>query len=172
MYSVGDKVVHPGYGPGIIKGIERRQVIGEAKDYYIIDILTGDATLMTPVAQAANVGLRPAISDSSVERLFQLLSEVPTELSGDFRERQEEVDERLREGDIFVTASVLRDMAWYSQGSDLTKRDAQLMQRAEELVAGELALVQGIDMQAAVEHLRDFMAKATKVPEEEAIISE
>ena len=172
MYSVGDKVVHPGYGPGVIKGIERRQVIGEAKDYYIIEILTGDATLMTPVAQAANVGLRPAISDDSVERLFQLLTEIPRELSGDFRERQEEVDERLREGDIFVTATVLRDMAWYSQTNDLTKRDAQLVQRAEDLVAGELALVRGTDVQEALDHLRDFLAETTQVPEEEADIAD
>jgi CarD family transcriptional regulator len=172
MYSVGDKVVHPGYGPGIIKGIERRQVIGEAKDYYIIDILTGDATLMTPVGQADNVGLRPAISDDSVERLFRLLSDAPRELSSDFRERQEEVDERLKEGDIFVTATVLRDMAWYSQGSDLTKRDTQLMQRAEDLVAGELALVRGTDVQGALDFLRDFLAKTTQAPEEEPAASE
>lgn len=166
MYSVGDKVVHPGYGPGIIKGIERRQVIGEAKDYYIIEILTSDATLMTPVAQADNVGLRAAIDDESVERLFQLLAEPPTTLSGDFRERQDEVDGRLKDGDLFVTATVLRDMTWYGQTSGLTKRDTQLFQRAEELIAGELALVNDMDMPEALEYLRNRMSQIVQDAEE------
>ncbi len=71
MFSVGDKVVHPGYGPGVITGVERRKVIGEAKRYYVIDMLAGGTTLMTPVAQAENVGLRPAINDKQIEHLLR-----------------------------------------------------------------------------------------------------
>jgi CarD family transcriptional regulator len=166
MYSVGDKVVHPGYGPGVIKGIERRQVIGEEKDYYIIEILTGDATLMTPVAQADRVGLRPAMGDASIKRLLELLSEAPDTLSEDFRERQLDIDERLKEGDVFVTAGVMRDMMWYSHFNDLTKRDVQLMQRAEEMVAGELALARGIEVKEALENMQAILQEAINDQEE------
>jgi CarD family transcriptional regulator len=167
MYAVGDKVVHPGYGPGVIKGIERRQVIEEAKDYYIIEIIANGATLMTPVAQADKVGLRLAIGDASVKRLFALLSEAPDHLSDDFRERQFVVDERLKESDIFVTAEVIRDMAWYGHVNDLTKRDTQLLQRAEELVAGELALAQGIEIEEALQQMESVLAEAMSDDEEE-----
>jgi CarD family transcriptional regulator len=160
MYAVGDKVVHPGYGPGVIKGIERRQVIGEEKDYYIIEILTGDATLMTPVAQADKVGLRPALGDASVRRVLEVLSEAPDSLSENFRERQLDIDERLKEGDVFVTARIMRDMAWYSHSNDLTKRDVQLMQRAEEIVAGELALAKGIEVKEALEDMQAILEDA------------
>jgi CarD family transcriptional regulator len=166
MYSVGDKVVHPGYGPGVIKGIERRQVIGEEKDYYIIEILTGDATLMTPVAQADRVGLRPAMGDASIKRLLELLSEAPDTLSEDFRERQLDIDERLKEGDVFVTAGVMRDMTWYSHFNDLTKRDVQLMQRAEDMVAGELALAKGIEVKEALENMQAILQEAINDQEE------
>jgi CarD family transcriptional regulator len=160
MYSAGDKVVHPGYGPGVINGIERRQMLGEAKQYYVIDMLAGSGTLMTPVAKAGEIGLRPAISNASFKRLFHLLTETPDALSEDFRERQADVEGRLKGGDIFVTAGVMRDLAWYGQTQGLTKRDLQLMQRAEELVAGEWALVEEIEVKEAINQVQAIVEAA------------
>jgi len=162
MYSVGDKVVHPGYGPGIITDVERRQVIGEAKRYYVIDMQSGGGTLMTPVAKADDVGLRPAVSPASLEELLHSLTETPRILSGDFKERQTEIEERLRIGDVFITAEALRDLAWHGQRHNLTKRDTQLKQRAEELVAGEVALVKEIELKAALEQVQAILAEAVR----------
>ena len=166
MFSVGDKVVHPGYGPGVITDIERRQVIGEAKRYYVIDMLAGGTTLMTPVAQSDNVGLRSAISDEQIEQLLHVLTEAPAALPSDFRERQADVEERLREGDVYVSAEVARDLTWFGQGRGLTKRDTQLLQRAEELVGGELALVRELDLKEAIAQLEAIMAGVIREQEE------
>jgi CarD family transcriptional regulator len=160
MYSTGDKVVHPGYGPGVIKGIERREMLGEAKQYYIIDMQSGSGTLMTPVAQADKIGLRPAINDASINRLLRSLSDTPCTLSEDFRERQTEIEERLKEGDIFEAARVLRDMAWYEQIHGLTKRDTQLKQRAEDVVAAEMALVEDVEIKDAGDRLQTALDEA------------
>lgn len=162
MYSVGDKVVHPGYGPGVIRDVERRQVIGEAKRYYVIDMQAGGGTLMTPVAGADEVGLRPAISHASLKRLFRSLTQPPRALSEDFRERQTEVEEQLKTGDVFETARVLRDLAWHGQDYGLTKRDMQLMQRAEELVAGEVALVKDIEVKTALDEVQAILSEAMR----------
>lgn len=162
MYSVGDKVVHPGYGPGVIKSIERRQVIGEAKQYYVIDMLTGGGTLMTPVAKADKVGLRLAIGDRAIARLLRSLTGTPGTLSNDFRERQIEIEERLRAGDIFAIAELVRDLAWHDQVHRLTKRDQQLMQRGEELIAGELALIKGIEIKDAINQIQTILAEAVR----------
>ena len=162
MYSVGDKVVHPGYGPGVIRDVERRQVIGEAKRYYVIDMQAGGGTLMTPVAGADEVGLRPAISHASLKRLFRSLTQPPRALSEDFRERQTEVEEQLKTGDVFETARVLRDLAWHGQDHGLTKRDTQLMQRAEELVAGEVALVKEIEVKTALDEVQAILSEAMR----------
>jgi len=153
MFTAGDKVVHPGHGPGIITGIERRQMLGEEKQYYVIDMLASGGTLMTPVEKAGDIGLRSAIGDASVKRLLKSLTEAPTLLPGDFRERQAAIEERLRPGDVFATAHVIRDLAWYGKTQGLTKRDSQLMQRAEELVAGELALIEGVEIKEALSRL-------------------
>lgn len=162
MYSVGDKVVHPGYGPGVIRDIERRQVIGKAKRYYVIDMQAGAGTLMTPVAGADDVGLRPAINNAQVNRLLKSLEDPPRALSEDFRERQTEVEEQLKLGDVFLTATLLRDLTWHGQDHGLTKRDMQLVQRAEELVGGELALVRDIDVKEAIEQVQAILAEAIR----------
>jgi CarD family transcriptional regulator len=166
MFTTGDKVVHPGHGPGVIRGIERRRMLGEEKQYYIIDMVAGSGTLMTPVAKADEIGLRPAISNVSVKRLLNELAEEPATLPNDFRERQNDVEERLKEGDVFVVARVIRDLAWYGQNQGLTKRDSQLMQRAEELVAGELALVKGIEIKEALDQVQAVMETAITGQEE------
>lgn len=119
---------------------------------------------MTPVAGASDVGLRPAISNSSVEQLFRSMAEAPRTLSGDFRERQTEVEERLAGGDIFAAAEVLRDLAWHNEARGLTKRDMQLMQRAEELVAGEIALVRDIEVKVALSQVQAALAEAVREP--------
>lgn len=160
MYSPGDKVVHPGYGPGVILSIEHRQMLGEEKQYYIIEMLSGGGTLMTPVANADAIGLRPAITPVRVDKLFQLFWETPGALSEDFRERQLDIEERLKTGDIFVTAKVIRDLTWYGQVQGLTKRDTQLVQRAEELVAMELALIRDSEIAEAAEQLQSVVAEA------------
>lgn len=157
MYAAGDKVVHPGYGPGVIIGIERRQMLGEEKQYYVIEMLAGSGTLMTPVARADEIGLRPAMNNASLEQLFQLLADTPETLSEDFRERQAAIEERLKVGDVFVTAGAMRDLAWYGQTHGLTKRDLQFMQRAEELVAGEVALVKEIETKDAITRVQELM---------------
>jgi CarD family transcriptional regulator len=162
MFSVGDKVVHPGYGPGIITAIEHRQVIGEAKRYYVIDMLIGGTTLMTPVAQSDKVGLRRALDDAGVEKLLDSLAEPPDTLVNDFRERQTDIEERLKETDIFAATKVVRDMSWFGRLHGLTKRDTQLLQRAEELVGGELALVRGLDIKEAVDQVQAVMADAMR----------
>ncbi len=160
MFETGDKVVHPGHGPGVITGIERRQMLGEEKQYYVIKILTGGGTLMTPVDRATEIGLRSTISNASVKRLLKSLSDQPEELPDDFRERQAAIEERLREGDVFSTALVVRDLAWYGQTRSLTKRDQQLMQQAEELIAAELALIEDIEVKEALEHLQTLVEAA------------
>jgi CarD family transcriptional regulator len=137
-------------------------MIGEPKRYYVIDMQDGGATLMTPVAKADEVGLRLAISKASIKKLFQSLSESPHTLSEDFKERQTEIEEQLKTGDIYVTAKVLRDLAWHGREHNLTKRDTELLQRAEDLIASEVALVEGTDVKVAIEQLQATLAEAVR----------
>lgn len=162
MFNTGDKVVHPGYGPGVITGIERREMMGEEKQYYVIELLAGGGTLMTPVANASEIGLRPAISKTAAKRLLESLTEEPGHLPNDFRERQTDVEERLKDGDIHETISVIRDLAEYERNNGLTKRDTQLMQQAEELVAGEVALVRDVEIKEALTEIQNVVEKAVR----------
>jgi RNA polymerase-interacting CarD/CdnL/TRCF family regulator len=82
----------------------------------------------------------------------------------DFRERQTEVEEQLRIGDVFNSTRVLRDLVWHGHDHGLTKRDMQLVQRAEELVGGEVALVRDLDVKAAIDEIQAVLAEAMSEP--------
>ena len=158
MYSVGDKVVHPSYGPGIITGVERRQVVGDPKEYYVIQMLTEGGTLMTPVARADELGLRRAIDRQTLDGLLELMHTPPATLSSDFRERQANIEERLKGADLEAAVEVMRDLAWHDELHRLTERDSKLLQRAEVLLAGEMALIEDIEIDEARGRLQARMA--------------
>lgn len=160
MYAVGDKVVHPGYGPGVVTAVEKRQLIGEAQQYYVIDMLSGGGTLRTPVSQAEKIGLRLAISQASVDKLLAVLTQPPRTLPKDFRERQSEAEDRLKGGDLFAIVQVVRDLAWYDRVHGMTRRDTRLMQQAEDLLAAELALVKDIGMKEALDQIHTAVSDA------------
>ncbi len=162
MFAVGDKVVHPNYGPGVIVAIERRQALQQEKRYYVIDMLAGGGTLMTPVRQADKVGLRLAMNGASIQQILEALTAAPRALPADFRERQTVIQERLKEGNVFEAADVIRDLAWHDEIHGLTKRDAQLKQRAEELLASELALVKGIEIKTALEEVQHIVTESVR----------
>jgi CarD family transcriptional regulator len=159
MYSVGDKIVHPSYGPGIITAVEHRQVVGDPKEYYVIEMLAEEGTLMTPVARADDIGLRLALEQDELEKLLVLLDTPPTTLSVDFRERQADIEERLKGADLLAAIEVIRDLAWHDELHRLTERDNKLMQRAEILLAGEIALIEDIDVDQARSRLQARMSE-------------
>jgi CarD family transcriptional regulator len=167
MYSVGDKVVHPGYGPGIITGVERRQVVGDPKDYYVIQMLAEGGTLMTPVARADELGLRRALDRQALDHLLELMHTPPATLSSDFRERQANIEERLKGADLEAAVEVMRDLVWHDEVHRLTERDSKLLQRAEVLLAGEMALIEDIDIDQARSRLQARMAKIVATEGEE-----
>jgi RNA polymerase-interacting CarD/CdnL/TRCF family regulator len=121
---------------------------------------TGGGTLMTPVAGADNVGLRAAVSLTKIKRLYKILAAPPQILASDFRERQEEIEERLKQSDVSVVTEVIRDLGWHEASHGLTKRDAQLKQRAEELLASEVALVKEIEQKEALEEIQAIVGEA------------
>lgn len=147
MFSIGDKVVHPLYGAGTVVSIDRKQINLQCQAYYIIELLTMQGTLMVPVERADQVGLRYPVE--KVETVIQILQSEPANLPNDHRERQDAIWSTIRTGDTVKISEVVRNLAWRDRESKLTAADAQLFQRAQEFLAGELALCQGVELEIA-----------------------
>ncbi|MEA3459733.1 MAG: CarD family transcriptional regulator [Chloroflexota bacterium] len=153
-FEIGNKVVHPYHGAGTIVGIKREKFPEESKQYYIIDLIAYDITLLIPVDSADEIGLRHACKATAVPHIMDILRASPDRLPDDYRERQALVKEKMEGGDAESMAEVVCALAWHRQENKLTKVDARLYERALTFLAGELALIKGITLKEAKRRLR------------------
>lgn len=152
-FKIGDKVVHPYHGAGMVIDIEEKEFLEEFKRYYVIDLIAYERTLMIPIENAHEIGLRQAFKATAIPHIMDILRAPPERLPGNYRKRQAWIKEKMEEGDVESITEVLRDLVWYRREDRLTKIDARLYERAQMLLAGELALAEGIKLKEAKERL-------------------
>lgn len=166
MFKVGDAIVHPVRGAGVVVCVEERQWRGDSAPYYRIKLLGHPGTsLMIPVRVAETVGLRLAIASSELKRVWRVLRADPNTLPTEHNERYQVVDERLHIGDVFQVAGVVRDMAWRKQREGkLTTRGKQMYEEGIKLLAGEVAAAQDVALIDAEIQIRDRLSKVVSLP--------
>jgi len=149
QFSVGDKVVHPHYGPGQIASVGWWELVDGAKCYYVIDIPGRGLTVRVPVLKAGEVGMRLAMSQSRLPRVLCMLRGKPHPLPEDYRERQEQISAQLKTGGVIQLAKMVRDLTWHRELAHLTKKDSDYLKQGRELLAAEMALASGDDVSHA-----------------------
>ncbi len=149
QFKLGDAVVHPTRGAGVVTGFKRFNNREGEMEYYKIKLLDAAGTrLMIPVAQAEETGLRPATPHSRLEAVWDVLEEEPQSLTSNHRSRQRELQDRLETGDILQVAEAVRDIAWRRRETEgLTVNGQRLYNQALRLLASEIAASEGIDVE-------------------------
>ncbi|GAB4479070.1 MAG: hypothetical protein Kow00124_24240 [Anaerolineae bacterium] len=150
-FAVGSPVAHPERGAGTIERIVSLEMNGSRTRYYSIDLISGSGTLLVPVDQADEVGLR-LVTDSR-GAIREAFSQPPHTLEDDHRTRQAEILGQIQAGDPLSVASALRDLAWRQHTGHLTVRDCKLMERARDVLADEMAVALGIPREEAAARL-------------------
>jgi CarD family transcriptional regulator len=166
MFEVGDKIVHPAHGAGVIAAIEQKEVLDEFSRYYIIELAAHDMRLMVPVRMAEEIGLRSVAGEKRSYEILVMLESAPDELPDDFKKRQAHLMERLREGDAMTLAAVVRDMARRSIEKTYSPTEARLYEQARNMLGGELALALGMELEHALERIEALTVGAAKVAQE------
>lgn len=152
MFAVGDTVVHPSYGAGVVVNIRALHTLGrDGKRYYSIRLLSQpETTVMVPLEDEEKAGLRLPMGRARLERLWTILRGDPTELPSDYNKRYVMLKEKVETGDMLEIARVLRDLAWRREARrSLTTRGKRLYETGMELLASEVAGAQGRDYDAA-----------------------
>jgi CarD family transcriptional regulator len=150
-FQVGDTVIHPHYGAGVITEIQERHSLGPSKSYYSIELL-GDpqTTVMVALGKEESVGLRAPIPKTRLSRLWRILRGRPDSLPEEHKKRYAVIEGKLQEGDLFQIAEAVRDLAWYQEEKrPLTKVGQRLYETGLGFMASELAGVQGSDVETA-----------------------
>jgi CarD family transcriptional regulator len=149
MFDVGDKVVHPIHGAGLVMGIKKQDLLEQYHRYYVIDLAVDDRTLMIPVSNAEEIGLRSISQQAALSQVWHTLGAAAKRLLDDYRERQERIQEKLKTGDVIRVAEVIRDLSALKREDHLTSFDTRLLERAQQFLACEVALVEGVQISEA-----------------------
>ncbi len=163
MFQVGDKVVHPTHGAGIVSGIEERQLVDEFSRYYVISLAATDMTLMIPVRTAEKIGLRPVARPAQVAAIYETLGSRPSELINDFKQRQAILAERLKSGDILDVAQVVRDLHWRDVQSPLSPTESRQLESAKQQLASELSLAEDIGVEQAMARIDALLQQSAEL---------
>ena len=140
-FKVGQKVVYPNHGIGTIEQIEQKQIGASLLPFYTLRLAATNSVVLVPVSNADEVGLRSPISTGECEMLVKHLSDDFTGAASDWKDRFKEFTEKMRSGDIFEVAQVLKNLTFLSHSKSLSFREQRMLERARYLVISELAAV-------------------------------
>ncbi|HVF89445.1 MAG TPA: CarD family transcriptional regulator [Blastocatellia bacterium] len=140
-FKVGEKVVYPNHGIGVIESITTSVIAGAQNSFYLLRLKATESTVMVPVANAMDIGLRSLIKSNQCEMLLSALSADFTNPPLDWKDRYKDFLEKMKTGDIFHVAEVLKNLTYLSQSKPLSFREKRMLERARYLVVSELATV-------------------------------
>jgi CarD family transcriptional regulator len=140
-FEVGDKVIYPNHGLGIVQRIEEKTILGTTCGFYHLRIVANDTTVLVPVANVDGVGLRRAISDVEVERLFLLLGDGKIDNHQNWKGRFKDNSDKMRSGSIYDVADVLKSLTFLAKSKSLSFREKRMLDRAKFLIISEISEV-------------------------------
>jgi CarD family transcriptional regulator len=140
-FQVGDKVIYPNHGLGIVERIEEKTILGTTCGFFHLRIVSNDTTVLVPVANVDGVGLRKAITDEEVERLFMLLSDGKIDNHQNWKGRFKDNSDKMRTGSIYDMADVLKSLTFLSKSKSLSFREKRMLDRAKALIISEISEV-------------------------------
>lgn len=140
-FKVGQKIVYPNHGVGIVENIEQKQIGADYLSFYALRLSFNNSLVLVPVQNADEVGLRIPISVADCDQLFKYLSEDFSKISCDWKVRFREFTEKVKSCDIFEAADVLKKLTFLSRLKPLSFREQRLYEKSHYLVTSELATV-------------------------------
>jgi CarD family transcriptional regulator, regulator of rRNA transcription len=144
VFAKGDRVVYPHHGAAVIEDLQEREILGEKRTYFVLRLAHGDLTLMVPVDNTEEVGLREVVSKREVKKVFDILREdeeakAPTNWNRRFKTNVE----KLRSGDIFQVAEVVRSLSLRERDKGLSAGEKRMLAKARQILVSELTFAVG-----------------------------
>ena len=140
-FQVGDKVIYPNHGLGVVQGIETKTILGTTCGFYHLRMVANETTVLVPVNNVDGVGLRRAIGDEEIERLFFLLGDGKIDNHQNWKGRFKDNSDRMRTGSIYDVVEVLKSLTFLARSKNLSFREKRMLDRAKFLVISEISEV-------------------------------
>ena len=163
-FQVGEKVIYPNHGIGVVESIQTRPVPGGKISLYQLRILSNDSRVWVPQQNAGDVGLRHCISQGDARKIFVMLGDGTIDQQANWKGRFKENSDKMRTGSLYEVAVVLKGLTFLSRKKALSFREKRMLDRAKFLLVSEIAEVEG-KTQANIEERVDKALSKTFTPE-------
>src|SRR5215204_2768259 len=160
VYEIGDQVVYPHHGAGKVLKKEMKDVLGEKREYLTIKILHNDMTVMVPCCNADKAGLRRVIGEDDVKKVLSVLRDDVSQMPKNWNRRFKHNREKIKTGDVFELAEVVRNLAIRETEKGLSTGEKQMYTRAKKILASELMYALDMEEDEAESHLEELIAEA------------
>lgn len=158
-FKVGEKVVYPAHGVGVIEGIQTKVVSGSERKFYMLRILDSDMTIMIPTENVTTVGLRRVIGKEMVTKVYKILREKRVEVDQQtWNRRYREYTEKIKTGSVLEIAKVLRDLFVLKGDKELSFGERKMLDTARNLLVKELSIARSHPEEKIMEELKSIFA--------------
>ena len=169
MFNIGDKVVYPMHGAGVIEGIEEKEILGEKRKYFIMRMPIGDMKVMVPVDNVEDVGVREIINNEDMDRVISILKGSKSSMPQNWNRRYRINMDRIKSGDIFEIAAVVRNLLMMDMEKGLSTGERKMLSSAKQMLFSEMVLVSDSDIEKIEQIVIEAISFEEEVDEDEKI---
>jgi CarD family transcriptional regulator len=162
-FQVGDNVVYPHHGAGQVVKKEDKEILGEVRQYLTIKILHNEMTVMVPCANAGKAGLRRVIDEENVQKVLAVLADDVSEMPKNWNRRFKHNRDKIKTGDIYELAEVVRNLAVREQDKGLSTGEKQMYTRAKKILASEMMYALEKTEDEAEAYLDDLLQRSDEL---------
>ncbi len=151
MFNIGEKIVYPMHGAGVIESVEEKEILGERRKYYIMRMPIGDMKVMIPLDQMDDIGIRKVIDSEEVKNVLNLLSSDTTSMHKNWNRRYRANMDMIKSGDIYELADVVRNLTLMDKEKGLSTGERKMLSNARQILISEVVLVAELSEEEACE---------------------
>ena len=158
MFSIGDKIVYPMHGAGVIESIEEREILGEKRRYYVLRMPIGEMKVMIPITSVNDMGLRRVIDEDGVSKVLNILQDKDSPMSANWNRRYRANMEKIKSGNIYELAEVVRNLSQRDKKKGLSTGEKKMLDNARQILISELVLAKDSKEDSIKHLLEEYLA--------------
>jgi CarD family transcriptional regulator len=159
MFKVGDKVVYPMHGAGVIEAIEEREVFGQTKRYFVLQLPVPEMQVMVPCDNLEQTGLRRVVNESVLSKVLEVLQARKSVMVKNWNLRYRANLEKIRSGNVLELAEVVRNLSHWHRERGLSGGERKMLENARQILVSEIILARDLDLHEANNLLDQALAQ-------------
>ncbi len=154
MFSVGDKIVHPLHGAGVVCGVSEKEINGNTELYYSLEFILDSVHIFLPVTMCETNGIRPPCSPEQAREILELLPQMQAEEESGWNRRYRDNMLHIRSGNLAEVAQAAKNLWHRDQTHGLSAGEKRMLQSARKILFSELSLVLQCDPKQIEQYLK------------------